>query len=72
MLIKCELNFSTNLLSFSIKASPFLIDIKSLLMQPLFVKNGLTKFQNKLLEEIHFSLLLLRYFFLDFLQIELH
>ena len=72
MLIQCELNVSTILLSLSIKASLFLIDIKSLPMQLLFVKNGLTKFQNCLLEEMLFFVLLLRYFISDFLQTELH
>ena len=41
-------------------------------MQLLFVKNGLTSFQNCLLEEMPFSVLLLRYFISDFLQTELH
>ena len=41
----------------SLKASPFLIEIKSFFMQPLFVKNGLTKFQKFLFEEITFSVL---------------
>ena len=53
----------------SLKVSPFLLEIKSLLIQPLFIKNVLTKFQNCLLEGIPYSELLLRYFILNFLQI---
>ena len=53
-----------------LKVSPFLIETKSLLIQ--FIKNALTKFQNCLLEGTPFSELLLRYFFLDFLQIVSH
>ena len=53
-----------------LKVSPFLIEIKSLLIQ--FIKNALTKFQNCLLEGTTFSELLLRYFILNFLQIVSH
>ena len=40
-------------------------------MQPSFVKIVLTKFQIGVLEKIAFSVLFLRYFILDFQQVEL-